>query len=247
MTRDSVATPGAIWQRARMSDGPTQDFKPIPLPDYVELPLAEMRARAAAFHDLIRRRHTVRDFAPKPVPRDLIETCLMAAGTAPSGANHQPWHFSVIGNAAMKSRIRVAAEEEERAFYQGRAGEEWLAALRPLGTDPDKPFLEIAPWLICVFGARKSASADGVMRKNYYVPESVAIATGFLIAALHHAGLATLTHTPAPMSFLNEICGRPSSEKPYILLVTGYPAADAHIPRHATEKKQLREIASFFE
>lgn len=225
----------------------TTDFIPLPLPDYVERPPAEMQARAEAFYDGIRRRHTVREFSDRPVPRQLIETCLKAAGTAPSGANHQPWHFSAIASAAMKTRIRTAAEDEERAFYAGRAGAEWLAALKPLGTDPDKPFLEIAPWLICVFGARKSRSADGVMRKNYYVPESVAIATGFLIAALHHAGLATLTHTPAPMSFLNEICGRPEAEKPYILLVTGYPAADAHIPRHATEKKSLSDIATFFE
>ncbi len=225
----------------------TTDFIPLPLPDYVERPPQDMQARAEAFYDGIRRRHTVREFSNRPVPRQLIETCLRAAGTAPSGANHQPWHFSAIGSAAMKARIRTAAEEEERAFYAGRAGAEWLAALKPLGTDPDKPFLEIAPWLICVFGARKSRSADGVMRKNYYVPESVAIATGFLIAALHHAGLATLTHTPAPMSFLNEICGRPEAEKPYILLVTGYPAENAHIPRHATEKKSLSDIATFFE
>jgi nitroreductase len=230
-----------------MTGALTTDFIPLPLPDYVERPPQDMQARAEAFYDGIRRRHTVREFSNRPVPRQLIETCLKAAGTAPSGANHQPWHFSAIGSAAMKARIRTAAEEEERGFYAGRAGAEWLAALKPLGTDPDKPFLEIAPWLICVFGARKSRSADGVMRKNYYVPESVAIATGFLIAALHHAGLATLTHTPAPMSFLNEICGRPDAEKPYILLVTGYPAADAHIPRHATEKKSLSEIATFFE
>lgn len=225
----------------------TTDFVPVPLPDYIERSPQDMQARAEAFLDGIRRRHTVREFSNRPVPRQLIETCLKAAGTAPSGANHQPWHFSVIGDAAIKTRIRAAAEEEERAFYAGRAGAEWLAALKPLGTDPDKPFLEIAPWLICVFGARKSRSADGVMRKNYYVPESVAIATGFLIAALHHAGLATLTHTPAPMSFLNEICGRPEAEKPYILLVTGYPAENAHIPRHATEKKSLSDIATFFE
>jgi nitroreductase len=230
-----------------MTGALTTDFIPLPLPDYVERPPQDMQARAEAFYEGIRRRHTVREFSNRPVPRQLIETCLKAAGTAPSGANHQPWHFSAIGSAAMKARIRTAAEEEERAFYAGRAGAEWLAALKPLGTDPDKPFLEIAPWLICVFGARKSRSADGVMRKNYYVPESVAIATGFLIAALHHAGLATLTHTPAPMSFLNEICGRPEAEKPYILLVTGYPAENAHIPRHATEKKSLSEIATFFE
>ena len=222
-------------------------LKLIPLPDYVELPPEEMQARADAFLADIRRRHTVRDFSPRPVPRALIETCLTAAGLAPSGANHQPWHFSVIGNAAMKKRIRDAAEEEERAFYEGRAGEEWLKALEPLGTDPNKPFLETAPWLICIFGARRSRSADGVLRKNYYVPESVSIAAGFLIAALHRSGLATLTHTPAPMGFLNEICGRPADEKPYILLVTGYPAADAQIPLHATEKKPLRDIATFFE
>ncbi|MBI1203352.1 MAG: nitroreductase family protein [Rhodopseudomonas sp.] len=225
----------------------TQELELIALPDYVELPPEEMQARAEAFLADIRRRHTVRDFSDRPVPRALIETCLKAAGVAPSGANHQPWHFSVIGNAAMKKRIRDAAEEEERAFYDGRAGEEWLAALKPLGTDPNKPFLESAPWLICIFGARRSTSADGIKRKNYYVPESVSIAAGFLIAALHRSGLATLTHTPAPMGFLNEICQRPADEKPYILLVTGYPAADATIPRHATEKKPLDEIATFFE
>jgi nitroreductase len=230
-----------------MSAPLTADFVPIPLPDFVEYSPDDMQRRAEAFYEGLRRRHTVREFSSRPVPKSVIETCLTAAGTAPSGANHQPWHFSVIGNAAMKSRIRAAAEEEERAFYGGRAGAEWLAALKPLGTDEDKPFLDIAPWLICVFGARKSRSADGVMRKNYYVPESVSIATGFLIAALHHAGLATLTHTPAPMSFLNEICGRPETEKPYILLVTGYPAENAHIPRHATEKKPLSEISTFFE
>lgn len=224
---------------------PIREFEPVPLPDYVEYPLEEMRRRAEAFRAEIARRHTVRDFAPRPVPRDIIETCLRAAGTAPNGANHQPWHFAVIGDPALKARIRAAAEDEERAFYAGKAGEEWLGALKPLGTDPQKPFLEIAPWLIAIFGARSSASADGVMRKNYYVPESVSIATGFLIAALHHAGLATLTHTPSPMGFLNQICGRPAQEKPYILLVTGYPAGDAQIPRHALEKKPLAEIASF--
>jgi hypothetical protein len=152
----------------------------------------------------------------------------------------------VIGDPAIKARIRAEAEEEERAFYAGKAGAEWLAALKPLGTDASKPFLEEAPWLIAIFGARQSPSADGVTRKNYYVPESVSIATGFLIAALHHAGLATLTHTPSPMGFLNQICRRPASEKPYILLVTGYPAPGATIPRHATEKKPLSDITSFF-
>lgn len=220
-------------------------YDPIPLPDFREYPPEEMLARAEAFRAEIARRHTVREFSPRPVPRALIETALRAAGTAPSGANHQPWHFSVIGNPAIKARIRRETELEEQAFYAGKAGVEWLGALAPLGTDAGKPFLEIAPWLIAIFGARTSISADGVSRKNYYVPESVSIATGFLIAALHHAGLATLTHTPSPMGFLNEICSRPANEKPYILLVTGYPAENATIPRYATLKKSLEEIASF--
>lgn len=223
----------------------TTEYRPIPLPDYREIPVADMRARAQAFYDEIRRRHTVRDFDTRPVPRDIIETCLRAAGTAPNGANHQPWHFAVIGDPERKRKIRLAAEEEERAFYEGKAGEEWLAALAPLGTDASKPFLEEAPWLITIFGERKSRSADGVARKNYYVPESVNIAIGFLIAALHHAGLATLTHTPNPMGFLNELCGRPAHDKPYVLLVTGYPKPGATIPKHATEKRPLEDIATF--
>jgi len=222
-----------------------KDFQPVPLPDYREIPVEEMRARATSFYEAIRRRHTVRDFSDRPVPRDIIKTCLKAAGTAPNGANHQPWHFCVIGDPAVKRRIREAAEVEEKEFYAGKAGEEWLKALAPLGTDADKPFLDTAPWLIAVFGARKSVSADGVLRKNYYVSESVNIAVGFLIAALHQAGLATLTHTPAPMGFLNEICGRPDEEKPYILMVVGYPAEHATIPAHAMEKKPLGEIVSF--
>jgi iodotyrosine deiodinase len=220
-------------------------FKPVPLPDWRERDLEEMRTGAAEFYSSVRKRHTVRDFDSRPVPRDIIETCILAAGTAPNGANLQPWHFVAIGDPGRKARIRVAAEEEERAFYAGKAGAEWLEALAPLGTDPDKPFLEEAPWLIAVFGARRSVSADGVERKNYYVPESVSIATGFLILALHHAGLVTLTHTPAPMGFLNEICGRPAGEKPYILMVTGYPKKGATIPAHARIKRPLDEIATF--
>lgn len=227
-----------------MSDPPPA-YRPIPLPGYREYPVEEMRERAAAFVAAMRTRRTVRDFSDRPVPRDLIETCLTVAGLAPSGANHQPWHFAVIGSPELKRRIRLAAEAEERAFYAGKAGAEWLKALAPLGTDPDKPFLETAPWLIAIFGVRRSRSADGVLRKNYYVPESVAIATGFLICALHQAGLATLTHTPAPMGFLNEICGRPQDEKPYILLVTGYPAPHATVPAQALVKKPLSEIATF--
>ncbi len=223
----------------------TSAYQPVPLPDRVGWPADQMQARAEAFLADIRRRHTVRDFSDRPVPRELIETCIRAAGTAPNGANHQPWHFCVIGDPAVKRRIREAAEAEEREFYAGKAGEEWLKALEPLGTDPDKPFLETAPWLIAVFGARRSVSADGVLRKNYYVPESVSIAVGFLIVALHQAGLVSLTHTPAPMGFLNEICGRPADEKPYILMVVGHPAEGATIPAHALEKKPLEAIASF--
>ncbi|MBX9590617.1 MAG: nitroreductase family protein [Hyphomonadaceae bacterium] len=221
------------------------DYVSIPLPDYAEMPVEDMRERARAFYAQIRTRHTVREFSPRPVPRDIIKQCLLAAGTAPSGANHQPWHFSVITDASLKRRVREGAEAEEQVFYAGRAGQEWLDALRPLGTDANKAFLEVAPYLICIFGARRSAGADGRVRKNYYVPESVGIATGFLIAALHRAGLATLTHTPAPMGFLNEICGRPENDKPYILLVTGYPAKHATIPAYATQKKPLAEIATF--
>ena len=224
----------------------TSEYKPIPMLDYVELPVEEMRSRAKAFYDVMCKRHTVRDFSSKPVPRDIIEQCLLTAGTAPSGANHQPWHFCVIGDPEMKKLVRDAAEKEVKIFYSGRAGQEWLDALKPLGTDANKSFLETAPWLICIFGSRKSTSSDGVSRKNYYVPESVSIATGFLIAALHQAGLAMLTHTPNPMGFLNDICHRPPNDKPYILLIVGYPTANATIPLHATEKKTLHEIATFF-
>ena len=223
------------------------DYQAVALPDFEEKSLAEMREGADAFYAHVRKRHTVRDFSDRPVPRDIIEKCIMAAGTAPNGANHQPWHFSAISNADMKTKIRVAAEEEEQRFYDGRAGEEWLQALKPIGTDPEKPFLEAAPWLIAVFGKRRSVGADGKSYKNYYVPESVSIATGFLLLALHNAGLATLTHTPSPMSFLTDICGRPSTEKPYILVVAGYPSANAEIPLHATQKKPLDEISDFFE
>jgi len=219
-------------------------YLPVPLPDRMSFSDTEMKARAVEFYEEIRRRHTVRDFIDRPVPREIIETCLMAAGTAPNGANHQPWHFAVVQDPGLKSRIREAAEKEEREFYAGKAGEEWLTALGPIGTDANKPFLEIAPYLIVIFGQRKGIF-EGRPRKNYYVPESVNIAAGFLIAALHHAGLATLTHTPNPMNFLNEVLGRPDTEKPYILLVVGHPTADAMVPAHAKAKKRLDEIASF--
>lgn len=230
-----------------MKDQFGEEFEAVPLPDFVEKSVDEMRAAADAFYQRVKKRHTVRDFSDRAVPRDIIEKCILAAGTAPNGANHQPWHFSAISNPEMKSKIRAAAEEEERTFYEGRAGEEWLKALKPIGTDAEKPFLETAPWLISVFGQRRSIGADGRKYKNYYVPESVSIATGFLLLALHEAGLSTLTHTPNPMSFLTEICDRPATDKPYILLVVGYPAEGAKIPMHAQIKKTLPEISTFFE
>lgn len=216
-----------------------------PLPDYREYPPREMATRARAFHAELRRRRTVRDFDRRPVPREVVETCLMAAGTAPSGANLQPWHFAVIENPAAKKRIRLAAEKEERAFYAGRAPKEWLEALAPLGTDAEKPFLEEAPLLIAIFAQKSGTRPDGRKVTHYYVPESVGIATGFLIAALHAAGLATLTHTPSPMGFLNEICARPSWEKPTILLVVGYPKAGCRVPYHGGLRKPLDEISSW--
>jgi nitroreductase len=222
-----------------------QDHDKLQLMDYREYPAEDMARRAAEFYAEIKRRHTVRQFSDRPVPRPIIETCLRAAGTAPSGANHQPWYFCAIGTAEIKKKVREAAEHEERAFYGGKAGAEWLDALKPLGTDASKPYLETAPWLIAIFAQRQGGVRAGIQRQNYYVTESVGIATGFLIAALHHAGLATLTHTPKPMNFLNAICNRPDTERPYLLLVAGYPAADASVPVHATIKKPLEEIAEF--
>ena len=215
------------------------------LPDFRRYPDADMVLRAAQFLADIRRRRTVRDFSDRAVPRAVIEDSLRAAGTAPSGANQQPWHFAVVTDAERKRRIREAAEAEEREFYNGRASAEWLEALAPLGTDWTKPFLETAPVLIAIFAQRYGVSPGGRRTKHYYVPESVGIATGFLIAALHHAGLATLTHTPSPMGFLNEICGRPESEKPYILLVAGFPADGCRVPRFGGIKKPLDAIASW--
>ncbi|NNG02737.1 MAG: nitroreductase family protein [Inquilinus sp.] len=202
-----------------------------------------MQRRADTYYAEIRRRRTVRDFSDRPVPRPVIETCLRAAGTAPSGANKQPWHFAIVGDPAIKRRIREAAEAEERAFYAGKAGDEWLAALAPLGTDAEKPFLEIAPWLIVVFQQNYGLGPNGKRTKHYYVQESVGLATGFLIAALHHCGLATLTHTPSPMKFLGEILGRPANERAVMILVAGHPAEGATVP--AIDKKPLDAIASF--
>lgn len=204
-----------------------------------------MAARARAFHAETVRRRTVRDFDSRSVPREVIESCLLAAGTAPSGANLQPWHFAVIEDRAARKRIRDAAEEEERAFYNGRAPKEWLEALAPLGTDAEKPFIEEAPVLIAIFAQKSGRRPDGRTVKHYYVPESVGIATGFLILALHHAGLVTLTHTPSPMGFLNEICRRPSWEKPTILLVAGFPRPGCQVPVHGGQKKPLAETTSW--
>ena len=206
---------------------------------------ASALAGARDFYNHIRTRRTVRDFAPTPIPRQVIEHALLAAGTAPSGANLQPWHFTVIENTDLRRRLREAAEIEERAFYAGRAPQAWLDALAPLGTDADKPFLEIAPVLIAIFAKRVSYTAGGEVVKNYYVSESVGIATGFLIAALHSAGLATLTHTPSPMNFLNELCGRPATEKPFLLLVAGYPAPGCMVPVYGGIKKTLADVADW--
>jgi nitroreductase len=215
----------------------------IPLPDYREFSLEEMKQRAAVFREHMLRRRTVRYFSDRPAPREVIEDCLTIAGSAPSGANLQPWHFVVISDPAIKQQIRAAAEKEEQAFYHGRAPQEWLDALAPLGTDEHKPYLETAPYLIAIFAQSYGLLPDGRKVKNYYVQESVGIATGMLITALHHAGLVSLTHTPSPMGFLNEILGRPAHEKPFLLLVTGYPADNAVVPDIG--KKPLSEIATF--
>ncbi len=220
-----------------------KSYPTIPLAQYQEYPLAEMRERVAAFYENLDRRRTVREFSDRPVPRDIIEMALKAGNTAPSGANLQPWHFVVISGAETKKKIREAAEIEEREFYEHRASEEWLAALEPLGTDSDKPFLETAPYLIAVFLQKFGILPDGRKVKHYYPVESTGIASGMLIAALHTAGLATLTHTPSPMKFMNKILGRPVSERPFLLLVVGYPDDDAEVPD--IKRKTLAEFASF--
>jgi len=215
----------------------------VPLPDYREYPVAEMQQRAADFLAEMRRRRTVREFSNRPVPREVIENCLRAAGSAPSGANMQPWHFVVVGDPEIKRRIREGAEAEEREFYRERAPQEWLEALSALGTDEHKPFLEIAPWLIVVFAQSYGRLPDGRKVKHYYAQESVGIAAGILITAIHHAGLVSLTHTPSPMGFLNDILGRPAHERPFLILVVGYPAEGAIVP--VINKKALEEIATF--
>ncbi|MBD3275099.1 MAG: nitroreductase family protein [Candidatus Marinimicrobia bacterium] len=216
------------------------------LEQFKEYPSEEMQERANTFLELMQRRRTVRDFSGRDVPREIIEQCIRTASTAPSGANKQPWHFVAVSDPEIQREIRIQAEQEEREFYNRRAPEEWLKDLEPLGTDPEKPFLEKAPYLIAIFSESYSFDEDsGKKQKNYYVKESVGIATGMLITAIHNAGLASLTHTPSPMGFLNDILDRPSNEKPFLLLVVGYPAESAKVPD--IDKKPLEEIATFLE
>ncbi len=222
------------------------DDSHVPLGDFPVYDEHTMQARALAFQASMATRRSVRAFSDRPVARETIEACVMTAGGAPSGANHQPWFFACVSSAEKKCAIRLAAEEEERAFYAGKAGEDWLAALAPIGTDAEKPYMEIAPWLICIFVQRRGGVRAGDAHKNYYISESTGIATGLLIAACHQAGLATLVHTPNPMRFLNEICDRPPTEKPYLILVVGHPAEGAQVPRHALIKKPIDQIARFF-
>jgi len=223
------------------------DALPYALPHHTD---AEAITRARALADRLKQRRSCRWFSDAPVPREVIEAAITAAASAPSGANHQPWHFAVIASPERKHAIREAAENEERRFYGtdeggAKAGAEWLAALGPLGTDADKPFLETAPWLIVVFAQRKGGIAEDGETQNYYVNESVGIACGLLLATLHEAGVATLTHTPSPMGFLRKICGRPEWEKPVMIVVAGHPAPDATVPAHALNKKPLDQIASW--
>lgn len=219
----------------------SQNF--IPLPDYREYPPEEMKKRAAEFYDDIKRRRTVRDFSDRSVPVEIIKDSIKAAGTAPNGANLQPWHFVVVTDPEVKRKIRIEAEKAEKEFYNEKAPREWLEALEPLGTDENKPYLEAAPYLIVIFSKNYGLTESGEKIQHYYVKESVGIATGMLITALHQSGLATLTHTPNPMKFLNKILDRPSNERAYLILVAGYPAEDAKVPD--ISKKPLEEIATF--
>jgi iodotyrosine deiodinase len=214
-----------------------------PLTTFREFSVAEMIRRANSFRDEMLRRRTVRQFASRDVPLEIIQDCLRIAMNAPSGANMQPWHFVVVSDPKIKRQIRAAAEEEERLFYGGRAPKEWLDALAPLGTDENKPYLETAPYLIVIFSQTYGLTADGRKVKNYYVSESVGIATGMLISAVHMAGLVALTHTPSPMGFLNQLLNRPSNEKPFLILVVGYPANDACLPD--ISKKSMQESVTY--
>ena len=215
----------------------------IPLSNYIKYSETEMLKRSTVFYKDIKRRRTVRDFSDQLIPKEIIKNCILAAGTAPNGANLQPWHFVVVSNHEIKKKIKIAAEEEEKEFYSKRAPKEWLEVLEPLGTDENKSFLETAPYLIAIFSKSYEVLPDGRQVKQYYAMESTGIATGLLINAIHNAGLVSLTHTPSPMNFLNEILGRPKNERPFLLLVVGYPADDAKVPD--IKKKRLEEISSF--
>ena len=221
-------------------------YEPIKLPDRVQLSEDEAIKKSKIFFEYMCKRHSVRDFSSNPIPKQIIENIIAAAGRAPSGANQQPWHFVAIKDLGMKKRIREAAEKEEQNFYTGGASDEWISALEPIGTGISKPHLTDAPWLIVVFAERYGKKPDGSRRKNYYVPESVGIAMGFLIAAIHNAGLVCLEHTPNPMKFLNDLCGRPENEKPIMILPVGTPSKNASIPKAAKLKKPLSEILTVF-
>lgn len=217
-------------------------YEAVPLAARPHRTDADVVEAAEANLAALRSRRSIRDFSDRPIPREAIEACVAAAHSAPSGANHQPWHFVAVGSAEAKARIRAAAEDEERAFYAGGGGDAWLKALEPIGTGPDKPHLTVCPWLIVIFAERYRRGADGARQKNYYVPESVGIATGFLIQALHAADLASLTHTPNPMGFLNDLCGRPANEKPVMILAVGHPAEGATHPAAAAWRKPLDQV-----
>lgn len=220
-------------------------MKQIPYSQFQKYSPETMISRATEYYEEIKNRRTVREFSPEPVPTEALQQCLLAAGTAPNGANHQPWHFAVVTDSEIKRKIREAAEKEERAFYGGRAPDEWLEALEPLGTDENKPFLEEAPALIVIFAENYGVDEKGDKVKNYYVTESVGIATGFLISSLHHAGFATLTHTPSPMGFLRDILKRPERERAFLILVVGYPKSDVTVPD--IKKKELQEFVTFYD
>jgi len=216
----------------------------IPWDSFQELPQDQMQAQALAFYDRMKRRRCVRSFSERPVPREIIESCVSAAGTAPSGANKQPWHFAIVADPQRKQEIREAAEEHEQAFYQKIQDTQWVDALRPLGTGIDKPFLTQAPYVVVVFAQRFHTDSQGNTEKHYYVKESVGMAVGFFLVALHQAGLASLVYTPAPMSFLDSLLHRPSNERAFCVCPIGYPAADALVPNQS--RKTIEQIATWY-
>ena len=225
---------------------PPQSYHPVPLPAHYHLPPEKAQAEAESFLEKMSKRHSIRDFSNVDVDENIIRTAIRTAARAPSGANQQPWHFVAIKNAEIKGKIRDAAEAEEMAFYNGGGGDEWLNALEPIGTNPDKPHITTAPWLIIVFAQRYGLRNDGTRYKHYYVPESVGIASGFLITALHNCGLSTLIHTPNPMSFLNDLCQRPKNKKPVMIIPAGYPTPQATVPQASLYKKAEQEVLSVF-